>query len=37
MAVNGDKLPDRHFKIAVSMYHAMAQAAIKAFTTTTKP
>lgn len=26
----GDRLPDRHFKVAISLYLAMARAAIKA-------
>ena len=28
-AVDGDKLPDRHFKVAISRYRGMASAAIK--------
>ena len=28
-AVDGDKLPDRHYKVAISRYRGMASAAIK--------
>jgi hypothetical protein len=30
-ADDGDKLPDRHFKVAIIVYRAMARAAIKAY------
>jgi hypothetical protein len=28
--IAGERLPDRHFKVAISLYRAMAQAAITA-------